>query len=249
MLDFTLTVYQQFLDMLKEKHFHFSTFADYAKAQLPDSHHVILRHDVDRLPSRSLTLARVEADNDVKATYFFRTKPVSFNKKIMSEIKAMGHEIGYHYENMSDARGNVEKAWVDFQKNLDIFDKHHHDITSIAMHGRPFSPWDNHEMWKHKDYRDLGVKLEAYLDVDYDNYPYYTDVGRRWDGKGNRRDRVANMEKAPKSTLDLIDNLSEQDPRPVIISTHPERWSSHPIGWTQVFLTDLAINTLKQVLR
>ena len=39
---------------------------------------------------------------EIKATYFFRTIPHTFKPETIKEIAGMGHEIGYHYENLSE---------------------------------------------------------------------------------------------------------------------------------------------------
>ncbi len=78
----------------------FQTFEEYI--QNPKEKVVILRHDVDRKPGNALKTARLEDELGIKATYFFRTIPHTFKPEIIKEIAGMGHEIGYHYENLSD---------------------------------------------------------------------------------------------------------------------------------------------------
>jgi len=36
----------------------------------------------------------------------------------LQKIKALGHEIGYHYEDMDPAKGDAEKAITSFEENL-----------------------------------------------------------------------------------------------------------------------------------
>ena len=43
-------------------------------------------------------------------TYYFRCKPWVFKPKVMEEIRGLGHEIGYHYECLTDAHGNFPRA-------------------------------------------------------------------------------------------------------------------------------------------
>ena len=67
------------------------------------THHsslVILRHDVDRLPENSLRTARIEQEMGIRGSYYFRIVPESWDEKIIKEIAALGHEIGYHYEDV-----------------------------------------------------------------------------------------------------------------------------------------------------
>jgi len=97
--DFTPEAYRALLSALKEGGYGFQTVADFL--QNPGEKTVILRHDVDRLPRNALRLARLEADLYILATYYFRTVPAVFDPGIIREIAGMGHEIGYHYENLS----------------------------------------------------------------------------------------------------------------------------------------------------
>jgi hypothetical protein len=59
----------------------------------------------------------------------------------------LGHEVGYHYENMSDCDGNTTEALLDFEKKLSEFRKHV-PISTISMHGRPMKKYDNRDLWK-----------------------------------------------------------------------------------------------------
>ena len=61
---------------------------------------IVLRHDVDRLPQNSLKTAQIEHELGIHGSYYFRIVPESFDEKIIREIAALGHEIGYHYEDV-----------------------------------------------------------------------------------------------------------------------------------------------------
>jgi len=250
-LDFTFDKYTELLFVLKRKKYVFYTFKDVAFSDKLYTPHVILRHDVDRLPFRALKLARLEYELGISSTYFFRIKSVSFNENIIGQILKFRHEIGYHYEELSDTRGNLDLAWQLFQKNIKKFDKFG-GITSIAMHGKPFSKWNNQNLWNKYDYKKLGIKIEVYRDIPWDNYLYFTDVGRCWNSKNNIRDRIGFQTNLNiywiKTTDDLIEYIT-QSCHNLIISTHPERWTDNKIGWLQVIFTDSLVNLLKKLIR
>jgi len=64
------------------------------------------------------------------------------------------------------------------------------------MHGSPLSPYDNRDLWKKYDYRELGILGEPYMDLDFGKVGYLTDTGRRWDGeKVSVRDKVGDGER------------------------------------------------------
>jgi len=100
-MDFTLKKYSQLLDALQGH-----------------KDGVMLRHDVDLKPERSLAVAKIEAAKGWKAVYYFRAVPESWDEGIIRQIKALGHEIGYHYESLTTCRGDVDAAWEDFKANL-----------------------------------------------------------------------------------------------------------------------------------
>lgn len=116
--------------------------------------------------------------------------PQSFDEGVVREIEGMGHEIGYHYEDMDFAKGDVDKAYELAKKHLTQL-REVAEIKTICMHGSPRSPFDNKEVWRKYDYRELGIIAEPYFDVDFSKVLYLTDTGRRWDGdKVSIRDKV-----------------------------------------------------------
>ena len=79
---------------------------------------LILRHDVDKRPQNSLRTAQLQHKLGVKGTYYFRAVPESFDVDVIKRIAALGHEIGYHYEDLTICKGDYEKAIIHFEKWL-----------------------------------------------------------------------------------------------------------------------------------
>ena len=52
----------------------------------PEDRFVILRHDVDKLPEKSLKTAKIEHDLGIESTYYFRNVPKSFDEIIIKQI-------------------------------------------------------------------------------------------------------------------------------------------------------------------
>lgn len=99
--DFTFDVFKQLLLALKEQRYTFQTFAEFLKS--PAERVVILRHDVDARKLNSLQTARLEAEFGITGTYYFRMVPQSYDVEVILQIASMGHEIGYHYEDLAMA--------------------------------------------------------------------------------------------------------------------------------------------------
>jgi hypothetical protein len=251
-MDFTIHNYKLLLQTLNEN-YTIQSFDDFIKTPLKES--VILRHDVDRLPRNSLHFAKIQAALGIRGSYYFRAVPCSWNENIILEIKALGHEVGYHYENMDTCRGNIDKAWDDFRYNLDKLRKLV-EVKTICMHGSPLSPYDNKELWKKYDYRSLGIIGEPYFDIDFDKVFYLTDTGRGWSGwKSSIRDKVPQQERWIKqglvfrSTNDVIQATRQgQMPDQVMFTFHPQRWNDKAGPWLKELVFQELKNVMKKVL-
>ena len=272
-MDFTLKKYHELLLALKDSGYHFQAFSGYLEN--PEKRVIILRHDVDAKKLNSLQFAKIQAKNNIRGTYYFRIVPQSFDEKVIREIASLGHEIGYHYETMDTARGNINKAWDDFRLNLETFRKIV-PITTICMHGSPLSKYDNRSLWKKNDYRSLGLTGEPYFDIDFSKVLYLTDTGRRWDGeKVSIRDKVQGDEvrnlnsdirnlkltqhhRIPEpgsrnlkihNTNDIIKAAKSGNlPDQLMITFHPQRWTDHPCPWVKELLWQNAKNVIKRMM-
>ena len=198
-LEFTINIYSQLIEALQQQGFSFQPIGEFLEE--PKEKIVILRHDVDQVPYNSLKTAQKENELGIKGSYYFRTVPQSFDEKIIKEIYSLGHEVGYHYEDVSmtanrqkaeDRRRKEEKeedyekylaelAIKSFEENLTKF-REIVPIKTICMHGSPMSRWDSRLLWKYYDYKDFGIVGEPYFDINFDEVLYLTDTGRRWDG-------------------------------------------------------------------
>lgn len=190
MKDFTIKKYEELLKALVNQGFFFMSFEQFI--QRPKDRFILLRHDVDTLPINSLKTAKIEHDLGIKGTYYFRIVPESYDENIIKQIAKLGHEIGYHYENLSTCGGDFGSAIDDFRLNLEKLKKLYL-VKTICMHGSPLSKYDNRKLWEKYYYRDFGIIGEPYFDVDFGEVLYLTDTGRRWDGV-SRRDKVSSRE-------------------------------------------------------
>jgi len=98
-MDFTIETYKKLLGILQNKGFVFQSFVGFI--QKPGKKVIILRHDVDKLPENSLTIARLESSLGVRGSYYFRSVPSGHNEEIIRNVAELGHEVGYHYEDVS----------------------------------------------------------------------------------------------------------------------------------------------------
>jgi len=108
-LDFTLTKFRSLCTHVAQ-HYPTLTLAEYFQGKDMPPRFAMMRHDIDRKPENALFTARVEAESGIRATYYFRRYGSAFRPEIMREIEGKGHEVGYHYEVLGKAKGQLRQA-------------------------------------------------------------------------------------------------------------------------------------------
>lgn len=245
MQDFSVAVYLQLLDSLQQAGYRFQTFAEFLQA--PHEKSVVLRHDVDDRKLHSLEFARIQHEKGIVGTYFFRVVPESFDENVIREIHALGHEIGYHYEDMDFAHGDPDKAIQFFERHLDKL-RQVAPVSTICMHGSPRSKYDNKAVWKKYNYRDYGIAGEPYFDLNFRKVFYLTDTGRRWDGHAvSVRDKVTDYFGLRfHSTPEIIQSIRQgRFPDQAMFNFHPQRWTDNQLLWLTDKYRQKVKNTIK----
>lgn len=229
--DLTLTVYGELLDALKDTGHRFQSFSDHMRA--PEDQAVLFRHDVDDRKFHSLAFARIQHQRGIVGTYYFRMLPQSFEERVVREVHELGHEVGYHYEEMDLCKGDTDRAFDLFRRNLERL-RDVVPVTSICMHGSPRSRFDNKDLWHRYDYRSLGIIGEPYLDLDFRRVAYFTDTGGRWDGDAySVRDRATSSpSERYRRTQDMARAIRKGIfPAPAMLTFHPQRWTDSAPLW------------------
>ncbi len=249
-MDFTTATYRSLLRALQARTYTFQTVNAFFHE--PKEKTIILRHDVDRQPVNALLMARLEHDTGIAATYYFRAVPESWDERVIREIASLGHEVGYHYENLAACSGDLEKAFADFKANLARL-RELAPVSTACMHGSPLSRINNLDLLRRYDYKALGIVAEPYLDVDFDQVFYLTDTGRRWDGwKVSVRDKMFQQEKWVRQglvfhgTRDIIRAVEAgRLPKRVMITIHPQRWDDRLGPWLKELILQNGKNFIK----
>ena len=251
MRDFTHQSYKTYLNLVKDSGIKIITFNELLSFPVFPDNFFIIRHDVDRKAKNALSMAILESEMDIKSTYYFRSKSHVFKPEIILSIRALGHDIGYHYECLSDSKGDVDKATANFDENIKTFRKLC-EIKTISMHGRPFNPFNNLSMWEvngtHKLIKERFELLgEISLDIDYSDIAYLNDTGRNWNStKNNIRDHVkSNIPVSIDSSDELVKYLRNISHKKIVFQIHPERWSENKLQWHIQWLIDRSANIAK----
>ncbi len=275
-LDFTFHKYTEIIECLLQNGYSFQSFEEFLNK--PSEKVVILRHDVDRSPLHSLQTARFENSRGIKGTYYFRFVMQSYHPGVIKEIASLGHEIGYHYEDVSAVaerqkikvkrqKGEGSGLWTQdiartekelvkiaidrFKENLARI-RELVSVKTICMHGSPMSRWDSRILWKYYDYRDFGIIGEPYFDLDLDTVLYLTDTGRKWNGdKSSVRDKVFQ-----RNFQSLKERLKTSDNILTAASTNelPQQMmiTVHPQRWSDDlphWMWEYSIQTLKNSIK
>jgi hypothetical protein len=258
MKDFTIETYKALLTSLSDEKVNFLRCDEFFAGRPVIGKVVLLRHDVDARKENSLAFARIQSEMGIKGTYYFRVIPQSYDEAVIKEIHERGHEIGYHYETMDTSRGNVQAAYEEFCRELEKF-RRVVPVSTVCMHGSPLSKFDNREIWKHYDYRSLGIIAEPYFDLNFNETYYLTDTGRCWDGqKVSVRDKAASfnqctnldfINRAYHSTFDIISDIrTNKLPMQVMMNFHPQRWTDNVVEWYTEYYLQNVKNQIKRLL-
>ena len=173
---YSLKIYAAFLDELTDPIFSVKLFKDYNKQppQLEnDKVNIFIRHDVDLSLSRLQTLTKMEKDRNLFSTLFFRlhSEQYSFSQAIplIKELHSAGFEIGYHYETLSQTKGNTEEALSLFEEEL-IEIRKVIPVEVVTHHGDKYK---NQQIWPMLDKTALGI----WTTFDMKRDIYLTDTG------------------------------------------------------------------------
>lgn len=245
MRDFTLKSYQSLILAFKQAGYQFQTFEE-AMTIPVEGKSVVMRHDVDELAWNALKMAKVENQHGIRATYFFRIVKQSNVPEVIRQIVALGHEVGYHYEDLSLTDGDEVKAIASFEKNLSYF-RTFYPVRTVSMHGSSTSKYDNRLLWECHELADYGLVGEPYLSVDFEKVFYLTDTGYAWDGgKYATRDIVENHFGLKFHTTQQIVNsiVKGEFPDRSLILAHT-LWTDSLLQWNWLHFREFLRNNLK----
>lgn len=223
--DFTVDHYRQLLQLAKKRF----KFISYPQAKQTKSF-VLWRHDVDFSVHRAYRLAKVEADCNIKSTYFLHPHSKYYNllekeiTNLVHEIIGFGHDIGLHFdshyygifkENELEEKISYEKNFLESLYNTSIEAFSFHNTTPFTM---------GCKKWEY-----AGL-INTYASYFQDNVEYCSDSNGYW-----RYNRLYNVLESTNSTR-------------LQVLTHPEWWQEQilsPWGRIQRCVNDRAKRNLK----
>lgn len=215
---------------------------------------IILKHDVETNLKKALLFAQIENKYSHKGSYYVQAYLLhnSKNIEILKQIQDLGHEVTYHHDVMDSNKGNIEKAAVEFQKNVERFENNGFIIQTVCQHGNPVIERvgysSNRDFFRNKKitkrYAHITEMMVNFKSRISEDYSYISDVGYGWkiifDPENN--DVVKSEDKdILLGGLDKVGNIIENEGS-VIVSTHPHRWHSNEVT---AKAKDLIFRTIK----
>lgn len=172
---FPLAYYVGFLDFLVRERIDVITYADlpwaasddyrldyprewerWQAARDPDRIYVLLQHDVDSVPHRSMDIARLEEERGLRSALMIHRR--RHNRRILKEQRRVeftpyeldvtllqrlererGFVIGYHHNALEQALWNERRARRGMREDIEAL-REHFDIRFMSAHGGVKSP-------------------------------------------------------------------------------------------------------------
>lgn len=227
-LDFTFAAFDLFCQRIRHMPV-FSVAGFLARAAPPPTPFVILRLDVDYREAHAVSLARIADRYNVQGTFYFRRREQGFDWQAIRAVADLGHEVGYHFETLDRARGDVARARELFLKDLEAFRRAGFPARTVAAHGAPpTAPTYHGNLDLLRDAPGLldkaGLLGETTLSIDFTNVAYLSDATWRW----RRYDHYQPGQPGRPTTLRaILAELTRRDAG-LYITFHPHQWFPHP---------------------
>lgn len=209
--------------------------------------YLIFKHDVETNIRKAYDLSVIEYKYGHRGSYYVQAYLLKDKKNIelLHKISELGHEVSYHYDVMDSQKGNINKACIEFENNLKLFEQNGFNINTVCQHGNPIinriGYTSNRDFFRNTDIQKRFAGISDIM-VNYKNeyktdYCYYSDAGRKfkfiYDPINN--DIVDSENKnVTYDTLDELLVLAIDKHHNIIISIHPHRWTrSRILNFTQ----------------
>jgi hypothetical protein len=275
-LDFTFKKYSEIVKAIAESDYQLLSIADYIRAKELPAKFIIIRHDVDLDPFYQLKFAQLEHDFNIRTSYYFRQIEKVFKKEVVDKVAALGHEVGYHYEVFTKAKGDPKLALKIFKDEQAVFSEMWNSLT-VCPHGgsfvdnadgyslknmiklipkllsgkKVFSHHVNFDMWENNRFEDFGIIGDAYRSVDFTNMLYLSDTGRSWDQRYKRLDKVTsviNPKFDVRSSDEIIRIIKTGTVNQIYLLVHNEQWKDNYIDWLGWYAAQIIRRTGKKII-
>lgn len=181
--NFTFDHFKECIEHAKSLGFSFYSMFEYLEEK-PNDKFIVMRHDVDLSMKHALSLAELENSLGICSTYFIRVDGIfdpfsGMNFENLKKIKALGHEIGLHYE--YDKYSVFEfKEYV--RQNVKQFESVGIKVYGAALHkAKKLGREDTKKLNLVEEFLDeVGLEYDAYSNVFMKDMKFISDSKFRW---------------------------------------------------------------------
>ena len=177
------------------------------------SNSIILRHDVDLDIVAAYELAKIEAEYDIGATYFFMMTSPTYNiyskrvRNTLSNIVDLGAEIGLHFDPtmyIYDSESGLERH---VEREVDqLADASGYEIKSVSLHNPSL----------------LGFR------------PIFAKFNNAYDKRIFADDRYISDSRMIFNEKNIYDFVKGVADHPVQILLHPMHYSNEPVDYPMI---------------
>lgn len=194
--------------------------------------YICLKRDVECKAKKAYKLCKMESELGLRATYYIQHSLLKSKKEIkyLKAMQALGADICYHHDVMDANGGDIEKAKIEFQKNLIEFSSNGFNVDTVCQHGNPVINRVGYR--SNRDFlRDENVKnsypdlVDVVVNMSQKTgaYTYISDHGRSWKVVLEPEKDESEYIKLDKSSVYAVANQNDR----VIISLHPHRLNAN----------------------
>ncbi|MBP2657828.1 MAG: hypothetical protein H6Q69_860 [Firmicutes bacterium] len=201
--------------------------------------YIILKHDVEANLQKALMLAQIENKYLHKGSFYVQAYLLHHKKNIdiLKQIQELGHEVTYHHDVMDSNKGDIVKATVEFQNNIEMFKHNGFSVKTVCQHGNPVIERvgysSNRDFFRDvsiaKRYEHMTEMMVNFKSRLGKSYHYISDSGYGWkiifDPENNDVVKSNDKDTQLENLGDVIKLLKSGNS--VIVSTHPHRWHSN----------------------
>lgn len=252
---FTYSKWEHFCEKLAEKGFQ-SLPAKDIDGENPK--YIVLKHDVETDVAKALKMAAIEQKHGHRGSYYVQAYLLNDEKNVvmLKKMQKMGHEISYHYDVMDSCKGDLEKAIIEFDGNVSLFESKGFKLKTLCQHGNPIVErvgytsnrdfFRNEEIQKiYSDMSDIMVNYKSKYGIDY---LYFSDAGRHfqliYDPINNDVINSDDKNVLYNDIEELFEALSKDGGN--IVSTHPHRWTNSALSY---ILKASIFNIIKKIAK
>lgn len=170
---------------------------------MPGYPFILLRHDIDYDPNWALPISNIEADNQIRATYFFQVDSPFYKvdsaetTSIIEQILRQKHWLGVHFDanQIKDDAEVIERL----ERTASLFEaRFSTNIAAASFHMPTYRPVKHLNLKNHR--------INTYSPLFFEQIHYFSDSNQDW--RGN----------------DIIRTLQQKELTRIQLLVHPIWW-------------------------